>query len=213
MAGRRLEPVFVEQRPIVFRAQAAESERLDVAIAHLAQAAQHFLQPRDRRRVGAETDVLGERPQLNRNLVDRNAAPRTIRCLGGRGACHAQAETHRQSGDNDATDDAPAAAQRLHGASLWLQVVGFGPSKAFGPAATPTEHNDTSWTKLEAVRMLFCCCQMSFAPSGTQVGSAVANVVEIRRPDLARRRRVDCRYRRAPESEALLPREFSTSRS
>ena len=115
-----LEPVLVEQRPVVLRAQAAQRERLHVAITHLAQAAQHCLQPRDRRRVGAETDVLGKGPQLNRDLADRDSPTCAVRCLGGRGARGGQAEAHRQGGDDDAPQDVPAAARCPHGALPWL---------------------------------------------------------------------------------------------
>ena len=71
VARGRLEPVLVEQRAVLLGGQAAERERLDVAVAHLAQAAEHLLGPRDRRRVGAEADVLGERPELDRDLAGR----------------------------------------------------------------------------------------------------------------------------------------------
>src|SRR4051794_29575318 len=73
MARRGLEAVLVQQRAVLLRAEAAERERLDVAIAHRAQPAEHLLGARDRCRVRAEADVLRERPQLDRNLVCRNA--------------------------------------------------------------------------------------------------------------------------------------------
>ena len=50
-----------------------------------------LLEPRDRRGVGAEADVLRERPELNRDLAVRDAPARAVRSLRGRRACNAQA--------------------------------------------------------------------------------------------------------------------------
>ena len=59
--GRGLEPVLVQQRAVLLGGQAAERERLDVAIAGLRQELEDVSRPLDRRCVGAEADVLGER--------------------------------------------------------------------------------------------------------------------------------------------------------
>src|SRR5215207_6374019 len=112
---RRVEPVLVEQRSVLLRREPAQGERLDVAVAHLAEPAQHLFQPRMGRCVGAEADVLRERPELDRDLARRHASAHAIGLRSAGLGCRPQAEARAgEDGQQKATRAAARTAGSLH---------------------------------------------------------------------------------------------------
>ena len=83
VATGRLQAVLAQQVLVRLRGQAAERERLDVLVAVGAQLAEDLFGARDRGGVGAEPDVLGERPELDVDLLrgDAAAAMALLACL------------------------------------------------------------------------------------------------------------------------------------
>ena len=104
VATGRLQVVLVEEVAVLLRRQAAELERLDVAVAVGAQLREDLFGPLDRGRAGVEPDVLGERPELDADLL-RGDAGATVALLaprhGGVGDACAQADGER-GGDEPA---------------------------------------------------------------------------------------------------------------